>query len=101
VDSDDPHRHFSNEEVSLVETMAGQLAGAIDNLRSFENTQRRANREALINEITAKIQGTVTVDSALQTTIQELGKALKARKTRVALGLTPTEPETNGHTTPN
>jgi PAS domain S-box-containing protein len=101
VDSDDPHRHFSNEEVSLVETMAGQLAGAIDNLRSFEQTQWRANREAIINDITAKIQGTVTVDSALQTTIQELGKALKARKTRVALGVTSTELEPNGHTTPN
>lgn len=101
VDSDDPNRHFSSEEVSLVETMAGQLAGAIDNLRSFEQTQRRANREAIINDITAKIQGTVTVDSALQTTIQELGKALKARKTRVALGVTSTELETNGHTTPN
>jgi len=101
VDSDDPHRVFTAEEVGLVETMAGQLAGAIDNLRLYEETQRQANREALINEITAKIQGTVTVDSALQTTIQELGKALKARRTRVALGLTPTSPETNGHTTPN
>lgn len=101
IDSDDPNRMFTTEEVALVETMAGQLAGAIDNLRLYEETQRQANREALINDITAKIQGTVTVDSALQTTIQELGKALKARKTRVALGLTPTSPETNGHTTPN
>lgn len=85
VDLDVPGRTFSPQEIAMVETLAGQLAGAIDNLRLYAETQRRAERERLINTITQKIQGTATVPHALQTAIQELGLALKAKRTRVEL----------------
>jgi GAF domain-containing protein len=88
VDLEETGRTFTPAEVSLVETLAGQLAGAINNLRLYDEAQRRAERERLINTITQKIQGTATVPNALQTAIQELGLALKAKRTRVELSPT-------------
>jgi len=100
VDLEEPGRTFTPAEIALVETLAGQLASALDNLRLYEEAQRRAERERLINTITQKIQGAATVSGALQTAIQELGLALKARRTHVVIR--PSEalddlPAANGH----
>ncbi|MCA9967449.1 MAG: hypothetical protein KC423_24540, partial [Anaerolineales bacterium] len=46
---------------------------------------KQVARERVLNNINQKIQGTTTMDSALQTAIQELGKALKARYTQIEL----------------
>jgi GAF domain-containing protein len=67
---------FSEDDVAVLQTMADQLATAIANARLFEQVQRRARRERLIREITAHIRSAVDVESILQTTVQELGKAL-------------------------
>ncbi|MEK7785975.1 MAG: GAF domain-containing protein, partial [Chloroflexota bacterium] len=40
VDTTDPDRTFTSAEVSLVETIAGQLAGAIENVHLFEEVER-------------------------------------------------------------
>jgi FOG: GAF domain len=100
VDLEEPGRTFTPAEIALVETLAGQLASALDNLRLYEEAQRRAEREHLINTITQKIQGAASISSALQTAIQELGLALKARRTHVVIR--PAEarddlPAANGH----
>ncbi len=39
VDLDEPGREFSQADISLAETIAGQLAAAIENARLFEQTQ--------------------------------------------------------------
>ncbi len=100
VDLEEPGRTFTPAEIALVETLAGQLASALDNLHLYDEAQRRAERERLINTITQKIQGAASVSSALQTAIQELGLALKARRTHVVIR--PSEslddlPAANGH----
>jgi GAF domain-containing protein len=86
-------RRFGDRDVQRYQSFADQAAVAANNLMLFEQTQRRANRERLINDITRKIQGTTQVDSALQTAIQELGQALNARRASVALAVeTPAAP---------
>jgi GAF domain-containing protein len=77
---------FSEEDVAVLQTMADQLATAIANARLFEEAQRRARRERLIREITAHIRGAVDIESILQTTVQEVGKALGASHGIVRLG---------------
>jgi len=77
---------FSEDDVAVLQTMADQLATAIANARLFEQAQRRARRERLIREITARIRSAVDVESILQTTVQELGRALDASHGLVRLG---------------
>ena len=85
LDITEPGKSFSAREIQLTTAIVRQTATLIESARLFADTEKRANRERLINEITQKIQGTVSVESALQTTIAELGNALKARYVRVEL----------------
>lgn len=78
---------FGVADQRLLTTIAASLSTAIQNARLYADTQRRAEREAIINAISQKIQGAVTVQGALRIAVQELGAALKARRASVALTL--------------
>jgi GAF domain-containing protein len=97
-------RAFSAQDEQVYQAAAAQAAVVINNRVLFEQTRKRADREAVINAITQRIQGTVTVQGALETAIQELGQALQARRASVALAVTPgaagpgpDAPAANGH----
>ena len=77
---------FDENHARLLSTFANQAALAIENARLLEATQARARRERLIREITGKVQGSIDLDTILQTTVQELGKALGASQAVVRLG---------------
>jgi GAF domain-containing protein len=86
VESPPGGRPWNEEEIALVESVATQLALAIENARLFEQTLRRAHRERLVREITDKIRGQTGLDAILQTTVRELGKALGTSRTAIRLG---------------
>lgn len=88
-------RTYHEQDQRLLETLTDTIGVAIQNIRQFQAAQRRAEREALINSISQKIQAAPTVQSALQTAVSELGQALKLKKAAVAL--TPDRKD-NGHT---
>ena len=77
---------YDERHRDLLVAIASPTSIALQNARSFEQVQRRARRERLIREITARIRRTVDVESILQTTVQELGKALGASRGLVRLG---------------
>ncbi len=51
VDTDRPRRVFSDTEVALAETVAGQVSIAIENANLFEESQRRAHQLATAAEV--------------------------------------------------
>jgi GAF domain-containing protein/HAMP domain-containing protein len=80
-----PHAYDEHDR-DLLTAIASQAAIALQNARLFKATQARARRERLIREITGKVQGSIDLDSILQTTVQELGKALGVSQAAVRLG---------------
>jgi PAS domain S-box-containing protein len=81
-------RTYNEQDQRLLETVADTIGISIQNIRQFHAAQRRAEREALINSISQKIQSAPTVQSALQTAVSELGQALKLKKAVVELSTT-------------
>jgi GAF domain-containing protein len=81
------HR-FTAEDVSIMTTLATQVAVSLQSVWSYTRAQRQAEHEALINIISERIQATQTVESALQVTIREIGRALGASQASIRLHIT-------------
>ncbi len=85
---------FSEEDISLLSGIANYVAVALDNIRLLEETVARAEEERLVNVITQKIQRAATMEGALETAVQELGQALRARYMQIDLNLKTSEKDT-------
>ncbi len=80
-------RHWSPDEIALVQTVADQVAQALETARLFTETQRRAERERMIRQITDKVRASSNLETILQTTVQELTRSMGLPRAFVRLGL--------------
>jgi GAF domain-containing protein len=76
-----------DETIHLVEEAAARLGLILENTRLLEEAQRLALREKQVNLISTEIRGSTNVQSIMQTTISELGKALGASRTFIQIGI--------------
>ena len=67
---------LNNDKVDLIKAVAERVAFSAENARLFEETSRRAEREQIISDITAKIGATVRTESILSTAATELSQLL-------------------------
>ncbi|MDY7077600.1 MAG: GAF domain-containing protein [Chloroflexota bacterium] len=79
-------RQWTDNEVALIEDVTNQMALAIENARLLEETRRRAERERIIANITARVRSSMDPEIILQTAVRELGAALGTDRTFVRLG---------------
>jgi nitrate/nitrite-specific signal transduction histidine kinase len=77
---------LSQQDVDLLQSIANQVAVAVQNATLFTQTQRQAEREALVNAIGQKIQTASSVEGVLQVLARELGAALKVQRALVQVG---------------
>lgn len=78
-------RQWTDDEIALVESVAEQLALAVENVRLLEETQRRAQRDRIIADITAKVRSSADVETIMRTAVRELGTALNTDRAFVQL----------------
>ncbi|MFP3854796.1 MAG: GAF domain-containing protein [Anaerolineales bacterium] len=79
-------RSFTEDDLALLSTVAGQMATALQNTRLLEQVQRTARRERLIHEISSKVRQSPDIETVLETTAREVGRALNATRATVRLG---------------
>jgi GAF domain-containing protein len=76
IESSDSLRVWHEDEVSLMQAVAERAAFAMENARLFQDARRRAAKERLISEATARISGAFNVENILRTTAEELERVL-------------------------
>jgi GAF domain-containing protein len=76
VESNDALKQWQGDEVSLVQAVAERAALAMENARLFQDARRRAAKERLISEASARISGALNIENILQTTAEELERVL-------------------------
>ncbi len=74
------------EDVTLLESLAGQVAISLRNARSYEQSSTQAELSSLVNVIGQKIQRATSVEDTLQIAIRELGTAIGASRVRARIG---------------
>ncbi|MDX1687507.1 MAG: GAF domain-containing protein [Candidatus Promineifilaceae bacterium] len=82
---DDTAGRLTDEDVELLKAIVNQVAVALQNADLYEQAQRRAQQEVLLNLINQKIQDTTSVEQAVQVAVRELGRALDGSPTYVKL----------------
>ena len=76
---------YSQSDLELITSVASYVTTGIRNAQLFSEIQKQSEKERIINVVTQKIQGTLDVESALQTAVSELGNMLQASYTQVTL----------------
>jgi GAF domain-containing protein len=76
IESSDLSKEWQDDEVSLIQAVAERAAFAMENARLFQDARRRATKERLISEATARISSAFNVENILQTTAEELERVL-------------------------
>ena len=76
IESSDPDKAWHEDDISLVEAVAERAAFAMENARLFQDARRRAAKESLISEATARISGALNIENILHATAEELERVL-------------------------
>jgi PAS domain S-box-containing protein len=79
-------RAFSSEELTLLRTVAGEAALALDRTRSTTALEEALERERFVARISARVRSELDVDELLRVAVQETGNALGVRRCFIRLG---------------
>jgi len=82
---------FNEDDIGVLETLADQIAVAVENARLYQTAVARAEREQNVVQITGKIRASRDIDAILQTAVSELRQALGAGRASIRLAAAPTE----------
>ncbi|MDX1994516.1 MAG: GAF domain-containing protein [bacterium] len=86
LDKDHP---FSPEDLDLVQEISERFGLAAENVRLLDESQRLAQRETLVNQITSRLQTNNNVEATLTEAARGLREAIKAQKVSIRLGSPP------------
>jgi len=87
----DQNGNVSAEDIAMMEEVSEQLGLAAESNRLYETSQRIAQREALVNEISTRLQSGTSVEMTLSSAARSLKEVLKANRVAIRLGKPPVE----------
>lgn len=73
-------------EIDLAQQAVSHMAQALENARLIEEVQNRASQEEQINQMVARTQGTLSMDSVMRTAVQEIVRAVNTSRVQIRLG---------------
>ena len=82
----DQDQQFTPEDLELMQEVSERFGLAAENTRLVSESQRVAHREALVNQISARLQSANSVQMTLLEAARGLRDALKAEKVAIRLG---------------
>jgi GAF domain-containing protein len=91
VEWDIPRESYTEETRQLAQELAARLAISADNARLFDQAQRVAEREALVNKIANKLTQQTNVARILSVAAREIGQALRVPQTSIRLAISQSE----------
>ncbi len=80
---------FTQDDVTVLEVLADQVAIGIQNARLFQATLQRARREQAVVDVTSHIRASQTIDEILRTAVREMRRALGAQRALIWLNPAP------------
>ena len=75
------------DDLDLLQAASGRISQAMESARLFEESQSRASREQIINQVANQVRSSIHMETILRNTVRELGKVLGASRTFIQLGL--------------
>ncbi len=85
VATEEENRVFTAAEVTLAETIAGQVAGAVDTARLFEETQQRLKELATINRVSHALVSQLEPDAVIELVGEKLRESFPVQSIYIAL----------------
>ncbi|MCA9909560.1 MAG: GAF domain-containing protein, partial [Anaerolineae bacterium] len=80
-----PAKDFNENKLELAKELANRLAIGLENARLFQESQRAAERERMVNSIAARLASQTNISEILQTAVREVGQALRTPQVSIRL----------------
>ncbi|MBN8633857.1 MAG: GAF domain-containing protein [Anaerolineae bacterium] len=97
VQSNQPNA-FDDDDVTVLTTLAGQIAVAIDNAQLFEESSRRADEMAFLFDVTSRAAAAESLQGAIQNVADELRDSLESLSVSIYLPQTYVDADENTFT---
>ena len=75
------------DELVVLQTIANQVAIAVQNASLFQRAQRRAETVAMVNRVVTTIRHESDLDQVLKMTVKQMGELVSAREAQIVLSL--------------
>lgn len=85
IEPDNPQRRFTFAEMALAETIAGHIAGAIENAQLYAETRRRVEELATLSDIGKALSATLDFNALLDLIYQQTRRVMYAENMYIAL----------------
>lgn len=76
---------YSNTDSAIFQQLVSQMGVGMENAETYSQSQRLAKSKALVNDIASQLQKQTEIDQILNVTLNELGKAIGAKRARIRL----------------